>query len=463
LRADLRYTWGVDISLTHGWLPIAVQVVAACVLAAAVGWRSRRWRLRWLPVAIAVGVASAAAAYWFIHFQALSDDPVPVSLWLWTAMTGLAIVVAIAGWRGESWWRRSASVVGIPLCVFCAALAVNSWTGYLPTVSSAWNRTTGAALPSQTDEAGAMDMRRRHVAPERGVLVSVKIGDDASGFRHRDELVYLPPTWFAGDTPPALPAVMMAGGEFGHPADWPDAGEARKTSDEFAASNGGNAPILVFVDTSGQFNNDTECVNGVRGNAADHLIEDVVPYVASHFGTAPEPGRWGMVGWSSGGTCALTMALLHPELFGAFVDIDGGLGPNAGSREQTIARLFGGDAAAYDAFDPTAVMAQHRPYTGLAGWFAVSTPGPTVFRAAGSGPPARSADDIDPEDHAAVADYLCGLASSDGIPCAVVPHDGGHDFGSAARVFSDALPWLASRLGTPTVPTVELPGAGPAS
>jgi S-formylglutathione hydrolase FrmB len=348
--------------------------------------------------------------------------------------------------------------------VACAALAVNAWTGYLPTVSSAWNRTTGAALPSQTDEAGAMDMRHRNVRPEKGVLVSVDIGDDASGFRHRGELVYLPPAWFAGESPPTLPAVIMAGGEFGHPADWPDAGEAQATADEFAAANGGNAPVLVFVDTSGQFNNDTECVNGVRGNAADHLIKDVVPYVTSHFGAGAGDGHWGMVGWSSGGTCALTMALLHPELFSAFVDIDGGLGPNAGSREQTIARLFGGDAAAYAAFDPTAVMTAHGRYTGLSGWFSVATTGQPVYHPAGSSPaPEESADDIDPEDHAAVAHHLCGLASSDGIPCAVVPHDGGHDFPSAAAVFSDALPWLASHLGTPTVPAVALPGATPAS
>jgi S-formylglutathione hydrolase FrmB len=453
----------VDVSLTDGWLPILLQVIAACVLIGAVGWRSRRWRLRLLPAAVAVGVALATLAYWFMGDQALSDDPAPIALWLWIAMTGLAVVAAVAGWRGESCWRRGASMVAIPLCVTCAALTVDAWTGYLPTVSSAWNRSTGAALQSQTDEAGAMAMRSRHQRPEHGVLVSVKTGNEASGFRHRDELVYLPPAWFAGDSAPALPAVIMAGGEFGHPADWPDAGGAQHTADDFAAANAGNAPVLVFVDTSGQFDNDTECVNGVRGNAADHITKDVMPYVVSHFGAGADAGRWGMVGWSSGGTCALTTALLHPESFSAFVDIDGELGPNAGSRKQTIARLFDGDAAAYAAFDPASVLARHGPYTGLAGWFAVSTPGPAVYHPTGSDAPSeQNPDDIDPEDHAAVAAYLCGLASSDGVPCAVVPHAGGHDFGSAATVFSAALPWLAGRLGTPTVPTVPLPGATPA-
>ena len=130
----------------------------------------------------------------------------------------------------------------------------------------------------------------------------------------------------------------MVGGEFGNPTDWPTTGEAQRTADDFAAAHDGNAPILVFVDTSGKFSNDTECVNGVRGNAADHLTKDVVPYVISHFGVSADPAKWGIVGWSSGGTCALLTTVMHPELFSTFVDIDGLPWPNAGSREQTIAR-----------------------------------------------------------------------------------------------------------------------------
>lgn len=453
----------MDVSLTSGWLPILIQGIAAVVLAAAIGWRSRRWRLRWLPTSVAVGVVAVGAVYWVIRYESLAEDPAPLALWLWIGLTGLAVVIAVAGWPDTRWQRRGAALVAIPLCVSCVALTVDEWTGYLPTVGSVLSRATGAALPTQTNEAGVIDLRRRHVQPGRGILVSVTIGDDASGFRHRDELVYLPPAWFVGDVPPRLPAVMMAGGEFGHPADWPSAGGAQRTADDFAAAHGGNAPVLVFADTSGEFSNDTECVNGLRGNAADHLTQDVRPYVISHFGVSPDPASWGIVGWSSGGTCALMTTVMHPELFTTFVDIDGGLSPSAGSKTQTVARLFGGDAAAFSTFDPATVMAAHGPYTGLAGWFASSTAGPTVYHPAGSDPPNENPGDVDPEDHAAVAGYLCPLASSDGIACAVVPRAGGHDFGFAAEVFTAALPWLAGRLGTPTIPTVPLPGAGPVS
>ena len=43
------------LALTHGWVPMTAQVVAAIALGLAVAWRSRRWRLLWLPVAAVVG------------------------------------------------------------------------------------------------------------------------------------------------------------------------------------------------------------------------------------------------------------------------------------------------------------------------------------------------------------------------------------------------------------------------
>ena len=103
----------------------------------------------------------------------------------------------------------------------------------------------------------------------------------------------------ASNPAPKLPVVMMIGGEFNTPADWLRTGNAASIVDSFAQSHGGNAPVLVFVDSGGSFNNDTECVNGVRGNVADHLTKDVVPYVNATFGTSsPAPtgaswaGRW---------------------------------------------------------------------------------------------------------------------------------------------------------------------------
>jgi S-formylglutathione hydrolase FrmB len=168
-----------------------------------------------------------------------------------------------------------------------------------------------------------------------------------------------------------LPAVMMISSAFNTPADWLRPGGAFTAIDDFAAQHHGFSPVLVFVDPTGTFDNDTECVNGSRGNAADHLTKDVIPFVVSNFGVSADRANWGVAGWSMGGTCAVDLAVMHPELFSAFVDIAGDRGPTIGTKEQTIARLFGGNSAAWAAFDPATVIARHGHYTGLSGWFDV--------------------------------------------------------------------------------------------
>ncbi|OBF88113.1 hypothetical protein A5790_24435 [Mycobacterium sp. 852002-51152_SCH6134967] len=412
----------------HGWIPTAVQVAAAIALIAAIGWRTRRWRQVWVPWAALCGLVLTVATYAFFASEGLSGNPAPPSLWVWVGLTGAACAVLVAGWQGARWWRRGVSLMALPLCLLSAALVVNLWVGYLPTVQAAWNQLTAGPLPDQTDAATMQAMQDRHQIPAKGTVVPVHIADTASGFQHRTELVYLPPAWYATSPPPPLPTVMMIGGEFNTPADWVRAGNAVATADDFASGHGGYSPVLVFVDAGGTFRNDTECVNGKRGNAADHLTKDVVPYMISTFKVSSRQANWGVVGWSMGGTCAVDLAVMHPDMFGVFDDIAGDLSPNSGTKDQTVERLFGGDAAAYAAFDPTTVIRRHGWYFGLTGRFDVNTADGAQKDAAG---------------------VLSGLGTAHGITCSVVVQPGVHDWPYAAHAFATALPWLANQLGTP--------------
>jgi S-formylglutathione hydrolase FrmB len=431
----------------HGWLPITVQVIAALVLIAAVSRRSGHWQIRWLPWAVIVGGAMAASTYWYVASQGLSDNPAPNELWIWIGLTGFALAVALAGWRRARWWRRGVSLAALPLSLLCAALALNLWVGYFPTVQVAWNQLTAGPLPDQTDEVTVMAMQHERKIPPKGTVVPVDISDAASGFRHRGELVYLPPAWYASNPAPKLPTLMMIGGEFNTPADWVRTGGAVKMLDDFAAAHHGEAPVVVFVDPGGAFNNDTECVNGSRGNSADHLTKDVVPYMVSKFGVSPDRAKWGVAGWSMGGTCAVDLAVMHPDMFSAFEDIAGDIGPNSGNKDQTVARLFGGNENAWAAFDPTTVITKHGPYSGVSGWFDVNGSTATIQRAK--------------NDQAAAANSLCALGAANGINCAVVSQPGKHDWPFASHAFAAALPWLAGQIGTPDVPPTPLPTAAP--
>ena len=447
------------ISLMHGWIPVVAQILAVIAVILAVGWRTRRWRLVWLPAAALVGAALAGATHWNIASDGLAgSDAAPPQLWVWITVTGFAAAVAVFGWRSASWRRRGVSVLAVPLSALCAGLMLNLWVGYFPTVQTAWGQLTGGPLPGQTDRATVAKMVASLAVPAKGKVVPVNIPGDASKFKHRGELVYLPPAYFSSNPPPSLPTVMMIGGQFNTAADWIRAGNAVTTIAEFAAAHGGNAPIFVFADSGGAFNNDTECVNGVRGNAADHLTKDVVPYMVSNFGVSEDPANWGVVGWSTGGTCALNLTIKYPDLFGAFVDIDGDIAPNTGTKAQTIDRLFGGNAAAYADWDPRTIIERHGPYEGLAGWFAVSVPsGTRITPIAGEALPAPPAGSVASTPGAAARE-LCALGSEYGIDCAVVPQQGKHDWPFAARVLAASLPWLAGQIGTPDVPAVPLPG-----
>jgi S-formylglutathione hydrolase FrmB len=448
-------------SLLDGWLPLTVQVVAFVLLALAIGRRSGRWSLRWLIAGAVTGAVLAALTHWYIQHHALAGKAAPFWLWVWIVLSVVAVVVLFAGWRAAGRVQRLSSILALPLCVLCVVMTVNVWTGYLPTVSSAWDRRPGAS-GEEIDLTSLRAMQDEGVRPETGTIVAVDIPDGASGFKHRREYVYLPPAWFDTNPAPELPAVMMIGGEFGDPRDWMSVG-AKDALDDFAADHDGNAPIVVFVDHSGTFLNDTECVNGKRGNAADHLMKDVVPFVTSNFRVSSEPGRWGIVGWSAGGTCAVTLAVKYSDMFSAFVDIDGQASPNAGTREQTIQRLFGGNADAWASFDPATVMAAHGPYQNVSAWFGVSEPTTPVYRPGASGAPGTVdvpvPDPSDPGNVTGTAQYMCALASSYGIGCSVVPGPGDHDFTGSAAMLPTALPWLAGKLGTPSVPAIPLPGA----
>jgi S-formylglutathione hydrolase FrmB len=454
LNPNYQSTFHHGLSVLHGWLPLTIELVAVAVLIVAVGWRTRRWRLALAPVCVVAGIAGAVAAWVYVNDQGLASDPAPLLLWACVGASVAAIAVAVLGWRSARWWLRGVSILAVPLAMLSTGIVLNQWVGYYPTVQSAWSALTAGPLPQQTDLDALPALRGTDVTT--GKIVPVRIPDTGSGFPHRSEYVYLPPAWFAGPTPPELPVVMMIGGEFNTPADWVRSGQIMPAVDKFTAANGGRAPILVFVDSSGSFNNDTECVNGPRGDAADHLTRDVPGYVESTFGASADPAKWAVVGWSMGGTCAVDLAVMHPELVRTFVDIAGDIGPVSGTKEQTIARLFGGDAERWAAFDPLTVMTTHGRYTGTAGLFDDLTPPPHT-RTGGHPRPAADDDSAGMGGHDAVpdtgevgaAEKLCDQGREVGIDCTIHTTQGGHTWQFAAAAFTASLPWITARVGLP--------------
>ena len=445
------------IALLGGWFPLTVEIGVAVLLIAVIGWRTRRWRLVWVPVSVAIGAIGALVARGYVNSQSMPSDPAPQRLWLWVGLVIAATAIAVLGWRTARWWRRALSLLVIPLALVAVLLAANQWLGYYRTLQSAWDALTAGPLP---DEISANDLSAlRNSVPSSGKLVKVTIPDNVSGFKHRAEFVYLPPAWFAGPAPPTLPAVMMIAGEFDSPDEWISSGKILPAVDGYAHDHGGRAPILVFIDPGGVFNNDTECVNGPRGNEADHLTKEVRPYMISKFGASSAPAQWAVVGWSMGGACAIDLTVMHPDLFSTFEDIAGDRGPGSGTKQQTIDRLYGGNAAQWDAFDPRTVMARHGPYAGVSGWFEDTTTPPNDLSRSLLGAFKNQPRPVAPlgygghdewrDDETGAAQDLCAAATAVKISCSVHTLVSFHTWSFASRAFSDALPWIAAQVHTP--------------
>ncbi|GAA1924943.1 alpha/beta hydrolase [Streptantibioticus ferralitis] len=430
----------MNVSLLDGWFPWAVQAAAAMVCLAAIGWRDRTWRLRRAPLVIVISAVATAALAVIVVRTAGITDPLPFALWIWAGVAITALVVLVAGWRGARWWHRLLAPFAALLALLAGANALNLSTGYYPTVDDAIGELTDSPLPQQItlDQLGTVTGKTK-----TGRIVSVNI-PPTSGFQPRQELVYLPPAWFRSKSRPKLPVLEMIGGEFSEPDNWVRAGNAVAASDAYAQKHHGFSPVLVFTDAAGGFKVDTECVDGPHGMSEDHLVKDIPPYIEKTFGTSTSPRKWGVVGWSMGGTCAVGLTVEHPDVFTHFEDISGDIGPNTGNKQQTINKLYGGNAAAWDAHDPLTVLAHHGKYQHVTGWF-------------------ESGDQE--SRHIMQAKQLRAAAHRDGINSTVTVAPGKHDWQFGSTAFAQALPWLAQQLGTPgakpgaTTHTPKLPVA----
>lgn len=403
-----------ELNLISGPFPWLLGSVVAAMLLVAIGRRPR-----WLMLGLVLAVSVLAVVTIRVLLPASIDVArIPPSFYLWTIIPLVAIGISLTSWPTAGGRRRAAGIMAVPLAILFGANEVNAWFAYLPTAADV----AGAAIEQQISPASLGNPVRA------GVVLSVDIPATTSGFAHRPALVWLPPA--AQRTPrPMLPVVMMLAGTPGAPKDLLRAADIAAIASDYASGHGGVAPILVFPDHNGSFAGDTECVNSPKGNAETYLTVDVVRYVTEAFGSAGT--RWGIFGYSEGGTCALTLTLRHPELFTAFVDIGGDLRPNLGggaAREQaTIDQLFDGSQTAWAAHDPQSLL-QSRRYDGIAGRFIAGT---------ADGPARRNMATLAPAAEAA------------GLDVTTITAHGHHSFQLVTLVAPESLAWLAARLAPP--------------
>ncbi|MFE9998760.1 alpha/beta hydrolase [Streptomyces avermitilis] len=154
--------------------------------------------------------------------------------------------------------------------------------------------------------------------------------------------VYLPPEYFQPQyrtrTFPA--AVVLTG--------YPGTAEALikglhypQTAHELAKNGQVQPMILVMLRPTVAPPRDTECVDVPGGPQTESFFaKDLPDAVLAHYRVGRKPGSWGIVGDSTGGYCALKLAMHHPNVYAA----GAGLSPYyKAPLDPTTGDLFRGD------------------------------------------------------------------------------------------------------------------------
>ncbi|MCF2530926.1 alpha/beta hydrolase [Yinghuangia soli] len=428
----------LDWQLYDGPLQVVLLVLGWLALAVLLARLDRRWWLVWVPAMALLSIGAALLIGvivddWWKPFP----DPLPRRILEWIAVAVFAFALAGARMKSLTWPRRAVAVVLALLVLAMSASQINAYYHQYPTLRAA----LGPWIGSSDDFDKARGGHRQTVAapeggwlsqvwqppasmPKNGTLSEVPIPGTASKFKARNGWVYLPPAYLA--TPRAeLPVLILLAGQPGTPRDWIDAGQVVGMMDDFAAAHGGLAPIVVMPDDLGSTFANPLCMDSKLGNAETYLTKDVPDWIRANLQVAPAPRGWAIAGLSHGGTCSLQLSVRKPDLFHAFIDISGQDEPTLGTREETVDKAFGGDAAAFTKVNPLDIM-QTQQFPQLAGVFAVGS---------GDG-------EYGPQQQKAFA-----AAKAAGMDVIYQEYPGGHSWQVWRPALQQNLPWLAQHVG----------------
>ena len=343
--------------------------------------------------------------------------------------------LVLAGWRRAGWPRRILGVGAVGLCILSAGSAANQAFQYYPTFDRLLGKTANNFLDNAQLDAIRKEVAKTGVLPDHGATLSVTIPGQGLKFTPRQAYVWVPPAWFAPSRP-QLPVIELLHGVPGQPSDWTRASYADATSLAFAKQHEGVAPILVMPDINGGLTADSECMNSTMfGQVETYLTRTVPEYMQKNFNARTRVGSFAIAGLSEGGTCAVGLALNNPKEYPVFANYSGDVSPQyqEDTQQQTIADLFGGSVANFDAHNPPYLLARGR-YDGLSGWFEAGQQDPDGMQAAHT---------------------LQGLAANAGIDTCVTTPPGAHNFDFFTLAFQNSLPWLSWKLKlTPEPPSV---------
>jgi enterochelin esterase-like enzyme len=255
----------------------------------------------------------------------------------------------------RAWQRVSGRTALVLTCQASAVLLVGLLVNRQYVFYTSWSELLGQ--PALTSTASTVPIHRvdRVYAHQlrgafhrgQGMVIPWVIPGRSSGLPALPALVYLPAAYGNPASRSTLfPVVEMLDGVPGTPQTWLGPLRLKRILDARIAS-GQSLPFIAVMPTQNvELPRDTQCVNVVGGPKVDtYLTEDVHRSVIAGLRVARDRSGWALMGYSTGGYCAVNLAMRHPDLFSAAVSLSGYSGP---ASDPSVGNLFGGSTALRD-------------------------------------------------------------------------------------------------------------------
>ncbi|MCP2329155.1 enterochelin esterase-like enzyme [Hamadaea flava] len=239
-----------------------------------------------------------------------------------TQVVALAATVLVAIATAVGWDRlRGRAALPLRVTAVVACLVTSVAAGFVAVdrtfeLYGSWSDLLGMA---SADEPVAMAQPPADATHSQ--IVSFTVHGKAS---HIDlpAYAYLP-AGYATETR-RLPVVEALDGFPGSPRVWLRSLLAQQVLDQEIAARRIPPMIVVFPTQTQTAQRDLECVDAVGGPAMDTFLTTDVPDAVEHqFRVRSDAAGWGLIGYSTGGFCAVNLALRHPDRYAAAASLSG--------------------------------------------------------------------------------------------------------------------------------------------
>lgn len=349
-----------------------------------------------------------------------------------TALTAPVVTVLlwsrVPGGRAARVAARLGFIVSAQLtAVLLVAAVVNDDFGFYTSWSDLLGRTTGpvvVAMPAVPALPVGSPAALSATAQRDGVVVPIPV----PGLRSRISGVahaYLPPQY----AQPAyrhvqFPVVEVLPGYPGHAGGWLTRLHLDKMLRTETAAGRARPFVVVMVDSNVASPRDTECANVAHGPQVEtYLADDVRAAALRTLRVSRSASGWALMGYSTGGFCAVKIAMRRPDLFRAAVSVSGYYHALVDS---TTGDLYGRSMHTRHLNDPLWRLA-HLPAPPLSVLVTVS---------------AQEAGAAETRAFLAAARPPMQVSS-------IITATGGHNLSAMRRVLPECVQWLSDRLWVP--------------